>query len=68
MDDHASSNLVETWQSRAKECRAIAQRLSSVDARRRMLAAAEGFDRLAISGASVTVRKEEASRWAGMTR
>jgi hypothetical protein len=45
--DKIAPNLTETWQSRAKECRAAAKRLHSVDARNRMLAAAEDFERMA---------------------
>jgi len=67
MNDPAISSLVETWQVRAKECRAAAKRLRSADARRRMLTAAEDFERLAISGSSATKREEESSRSARMT-
>jgi hypothetical protein len=66
MNDPAISSLVERWQSRAKECRAAAKRLRSADARKRMLAAAEDFERLAIVGAPAE-HEEEASPWAGMT-
>jgi hypothetical protein len=43
------SQISETWQSRAKECRAAAKRLRSFEARNRMLTAAEDFDRMAFN-------------------
>jgi len=47
MSDHIDFELTESWQTRAKECRADAQRLNSADARHRMLTAAEDFERMA---------------------
>jgi hypothetical protein len=67
MKGSAVSQICETWQSRAKECRAVAKRLRNADARRRMLAAAEDFERMATAGTRATEHDEEASRWAGMT-
>ena len=48
MDHPIVLPLTETWQSRAKESRAASTRLRCADARRRMLAAAEDFERLAM--------------------
>jgi hypothetical protein len=50
MNNSAVSELAETWHSRAKECRAASKRLRSTQARRRMLAAAEQFERMAVEG------------------
>jgi hypothetical protein len=61
------SQISETWQSRAKECRGAAKRLRSAEARRRMLAAAEDFERMAIEAAPSIAPSEERDRWAGMT-
>jgi len=62
MNDRLSANLAEAWQSRAKECHAAAKRLRSADARRRMMAAAEDFERMAFDA-----RGGPPDPWAGMT-
>ena len=62
MNDPAISSLAETWQVRAKECRAAAKRLRTADARRRMLTAAEDFERLAISSSLSAARDCETIR------
>ena len=67
MNEPAASNLVETWQSRAKECRAAAKRLGSADARRRMIAAAEQFERMALEGAPSIAPSDENDPWKRMT-
>ena len=66
MNEPVASNLVETWQSRAKECRAAAKRLRSADARRRMIAAAEQFERMAITGTPSIAPSDENDPWNGI--
>jgi hypothetical protein len=45
--NETAPNFTEIWQSRAKECRAAAEHLRRADARIRMLAAADQFERMA---------------------
>jgi hypothetical protein len=67
MNDPTTSNLVETWQSRAKECRSAAKRLRSADARRRMIAAAEQFERMAVDGTPSLAPSDKNDPWRGVT-
>jgi hypothetical protein len=66
MKGSAVSQISESWQSRAKECRAAAKRLRSLEARRRMLVAAEDFERMAIEAAPL-VPSDANDPWSGMT-
>jgi hypothetical protein len=66
MKGSAVPQIAETWQSRAKECRAAAKRLRSADARRRMLAAAEDFERMAVEAAPLAPSAAN-DPWAGRT-
>ena len=59
MNEHAEPGLIDSWRSRAEECREAAKRLSSVDARMRMLAAAEKFALMASQ-----TRDQKPARWA----
>jgi hypothetical protein len=58
MNDHVDVKVTNLWQSRAKECRDAANRLSTADARRRLLVAAEYFERMASAN-----RNKEPERW-----
>jgi hypothetical protein len=66
MNNSAVSELYRAWHSRAEECRAAAKRLHSPEARRRMLAAAEDFERLAIGAAPIAPLNDN-DHWARMT-
>jgi hypothetical protein len=66
MKGSAVSQISKRWQSRAKECRAAAKCLRSLEARRRMLSAAEDFERMAIDAAPVAP-SDANDPWAGMT-
>ena len=59
MNDHVEPKVTDSWHARAKECRDAAERLSSADARRRMLAAAKDFERMASE-----TRDKQPARWA----
>ena len=62
MDNPVVPNFGETWQQRANECRATAKRLRTFEARKRLLSAAEDFDRMAIGA------KAETDDWPKVTR
>jgi hypothetical protein len=49
MNNAAIPHLSDIWQLRAMECRGVAKRLHSSDARKRMLTAAEDSDRMALN-------------------
>jgi hypothetical protein len=61
----AVPSLRETWQQRAKECRATAKRLRSFEARKRMLTAAEDFDRMAFNAGAD--QPAEPDQWSKIT-
>jgi HEPN domain-containing protein len=65
MHDSAVAKLSETWRSRARECRAIAERFRNTGNRERMLRAAQDFERMAVKA---TQREgAEVDRWSAMT-